>query len=156
MPSNYTSNYNLNQWESGDRVHHDDFNEDNRTIEAALLEKIEKQVILEQTVPENTKTYTFDVSGIDWGAWELVLLKVFPGTSIGSGMYVNLRNASNSVISATEHRTESGGWGKYNKTAYSSTETLTLVCFFPLRYPSKNVLCISLGNNCLSIFDKVQ
>ena len=38
MPKNYTENYQLNQWEPGDRVHHDDFNEDNRKIDAALAE----------------------------------------------------------------------------------------------------------------------
>ena len=39
MPKNYTENYQLNQWEPGDRVHHDDFNEDNRKIDAALAEQ---------------------------------------------------------------------------------------------------------------------
>ena len=33
---NYTENYQLNQWESTDRVLREDFNEDNRKIEEAL------------------------------------------------------------------------------------------------------------------------
>jgi len=36
MPSNYTPNYNLNQWEPDDRVLRTDFNADNAKIEAAL------------------------------------------------------------------------------------------------------------------------
>ena len=33
---NHTTNYNLNQWEAGDRVTRDDFNADNAAIDAAL------------------------------------------------------------------------------------------------------------------------
>ena len=33
---NHTTNYNLNQWEAGDRVTRDDFNADNAKIDAAI------------------------------------------------------------------------------------------------------------------------
>ena len=33
---NYTENYQLNQWESADRVLRTDFNEDNQTVDAAI------------------------------------------------------------------------------------------------------------------------
>lgn len=36
MPSNQTQNYQLNQWIKSDRVLMDDFNEDNRKIDAAI------------------------------------------------------------------------------------------------------------------------
>lgn len=36
MPSNYTSNYHLNQWEGTDKVQRVDFNADNAAIDAAL------------------------------------------------------------------------------------------------------------------------
>jgi len=36
MPSNYTSNYKLNQWEADDRVLREDFNADNAKLDAAL------------------------------------------------------------------------------------------------------------------------
>jgi len=36
MPSNYTPNYQLNQWEADDRVLRTDFNADNEKIDAAL------------------------------------------------------------------------------------------------------------------------
>ena len=36
MASNYTTNYQLNQWEAGDQVLRTDFNQDNQKIDAAL------------------------------------------------------------------------------------------------------------------------
>ena len=36
MPTNYTSNYRLNQWERSDKVLMDDFNADNAKLDAAL------------------------------------------------------------------------------------------------------------------------
>lgn len=36
MPSNYTTNYQLNQWEAGDKVERVDFNADNAKIDAAV------------------------------------------------------------------------------------------------------------------------
>jgi len=40
MPSKYTSNYQLNQWEPDDRVLRTDFNADNAKIDAALAGKL--------------------------------------------------------------------------------------------------------------------
>ena len=37
MASNYTTNYQLNQWEPTDQVQRTDFNADNAKIEAALV-----------------------------------------------------------------------------------------------------------------------
>ena len=45
MPSNFTPNYHLNQWEAGDRVHHSDFNADNAKIDAALAEKADASAL---------------------------------------------------------------------------------------------------------------
>ena len=36
MPSNFTANYNLSQWERADRVRMEDFNSDNAKIDAAI------------------------------------------------------------------------------------------------------------------------
>ena len=38
MPSNFTENFNLSQWEPGDKVQRTDFNADNAKIDAALGE----------------------------------------------------------------------------------------------------------------------
>ena len=45
MPSNYTSNYNLNQWAASDKVQRVDFNADNAKIDAALAEKASASVV---------------------------------------------------------------------------------------------------------------
>ena len=37
----HTTNYNLNQWEAGDRVTREDFNADNAKIDAAIAAKCE-------------------------------------------------------------------------------------------------------------------
>ena len=39
MASNYTTNYQLNQWEAGDQVLRTEFNQDNQKIDAALAGK---------------------------------------------------------------------------------------------------------------------
>ena len=53
---NYTKNYQLNQWDPTDRVLREDFNEDNRKIEAAL------GAIQQLTVRFITGSYTGDGS----------------------------------------------------------------------------------------------
>jgi len=57
MPSNYTSNYQLNQWEADDRVLRTDFNADNAKIEAALSSLEERVAMLCRAVP-NLAYYT--------------------------------------------------------------------------------------------------
>ena len=50
MASNYTTNYQLNQWEAGDQVLRTDFNADNSKIDAALKGLAEKDTALEGTL----------------------------------------------------------------------------------------------------------
>ena len=45
MASNYTKNYQLNQWEPEDKVVRTDFNEDNEKIDAALNSKADKTTV---------------------------------------------------------------------------------------------------------------
>jgi len=51
MPSSYTPNYQLNQWEADDRVQRTDFNADNAKIEAALSGFSARLAFLERAVP---------------------------------------------------------------------------------------------------------
>jgi len=51
MPSSYTPNYNLNQWEADDRVQRTDFNADNAKIDAALSGFSDRLALLERAVP---------------------------------------------------------------------------------------------------------
>lgn len=48
MASNYTENYGLCQWEATDQVLREEFNQDNKKVDAALRELTEKDVSLEE------------------------------------------------------------------------------------------------------------
>ena len=58
MPTNYTPNYQLNQWEPEDKVVRTDFNEDNAKIDAALAGKAEASTLeaLSKTVAGKADT----------------------------------------------------------------------------------------------------
>jgi len=55
MPSNFTPNYNLNQWEADDRVLRTDFNADNAKLDAALGKKAEQSVVTALQTKVNAK-----------------------------------------------------------------------------------------------------
>jgi len=82
MPSNYTPNYQLNQWEPDDRVLRTDFNADNLKIEAALtalsgkLGRMEIIKIQEPTAETVTGFFT-RLSEISWDDWEYVCTLVY-------------------------------------------------------------------------------
>jgi len=89
MPSSYTPNYSLNQWEPDDRVLRTDFNADNAKIDAALGAlsrdlpgKLGRMEIIE-TRNSNGGTYKsvgFGPPDIDWSEWEYVcFLAQYPG-----------------------------------------------------------------------------
>ena len=65
MPSNYTSNYNLNQWAASDKVQRVDFNADNAKIDAALAGKASTSALtaLENTVNSKLSGLQGAVSG---------------------------------------------------------------------------------------------
>lgn len=70
-----TENYQLNQWEAGDRILMADFNNDNAKIEAALADKLGKsQMIAQMTIGSGVREYYADLSGVDWNAWEIVMV----------------------------------------------------------------------------------
>ena len=64
MSTNYTTNYNLNQWEATDKVLRTDFNEDNAKIDAALKSHDDELAGLETAIGAKgncrveVKTYT--------------------------------------------------------------------------------------------------
>jgi len=100
MPSNFTPNYKLNQWEAEDRVLRVDFNADNAKLDAALgaLEgkKADKTAVaaltaradaqaagqcmfrlLDHKVPRDTEALDLDLSGLDLGQYALVKLMLY-------------------------------------------------------------------------------
>lgn len=61
MPSNFTANYQLSQWKKTDQVKMDDFNEDNRKIDAALKAEADARTALASS--RNCQAYTTSYTG---------------------------------------------------------------------------------------------
>ena len=80
MASNYTTNYQLNQWEATDQVLRTDFNADNAKIDAALKGLAEKDTALEAMVSAATAAA---------GNCNMELI-----TYTGTGTYGNSNNAT--------------------------------------------------------------
>ena len=132
---NQTTNYNLNQWEAADRVKRADFNADNAKIDAAL-----KAVADAASGGATTllKTYTlaadatggvldFDVSDVDFGAWDEIYIDTHLSGS--GGLYLRPNGRSDSV-------------GGYNGTLGSLMVELPYrLTLFPLRTASAYLHC---------------
>lgn len=101
MPSKFTEHYNLNQWSASDRVHHDDFNADNRIIDGALhtldtslsalntalAGKLGHSQIIQSTKSSGQTSggFSYTFPKITWSDWEYVCILVhYPGTSTES------------------------------------------------------------------------
>lgn len=67
-----TENFQLNQWESTDRILMDDFNNDNDKIDAALASKMGPREIIKTVSLPIATTFDLDVSDIDWNQWDQV------------------------------------------------------------------------------------
>lgn len=73
MATNYTTNYQLNQWEPTDQVLRTDFNADNAKIDAALAGKLTAvEIVAEATADSILSGLTLDLSGVDWNQWSIV------------------------------------------------------------------------------------
>lgn len=74
-----TANYQLNQWESSDRIRMEDFNRDNAKIDAALAEAASQSIftlLKTATVGTGGSACQIDVSDVDWSQWQYVMLDV--------------------------------------------------------------------------------
>ena len=106
MPSNFTKNYSLSQWERSDKVLMDDFNADNAKIDAAFFNHPSAELIASGVEPENGNSYLkLDISQVDWSRYLMLILRVDPAeakgfsVSMGSGMEVNGYVYANGVSS---------------------------------------------------------
>ena len=103
MASNYTTNYNLCQWESTDQVLRTDFNADNAKIDAALaVRNCQAYMISYVGDDSSTRTITFP--------YKPVLVIVLGGGSI----MVAIRGfaEANLISSVNIHRTPDVAWGE--------------------------------------------
>ena len=67
MASNYTTNYQLNQWEAGDQVLRTEFNQDNQKIDGALAGLAAQNEELEVAVASKGNCHFYTTSYIGTG-----------------------------------------------------------------------------------------
>jgi len=113
MPSNYTVNYHLNQWNADDRVLRADFNADNAKIDAAIKAAADQtaagdaanrsaltalqgtvsqldartgvKLLKSGTLPAITDACQISTSGINWASWRAVYLSVYCPVNLDFG-----------------------------------------------------------------------
>ena len=79
-----TANYQLNQWDPGDRILREDFNGDNKKIDNAIFTAYNRSLWrpLRSIVTEaDAEQVEVDIEGFDWGDWIYVHLSVEVYTS---------------------------------------------------------------------------
>ena len=87
MATNYTTNYQLNQWEPTDQVLRTDFNADNTKIDAALAAKAEAAALNSLTQTVNQKASQSAVNTLNTTVQQIQanLTKLTFGTYTGNG-----------------------------------------------------------------------
>lgn len=73
---NYTSNYQLSQWDKSDRILMEDFNADNAKVDTALAELSGRSCLIpikEVVVTTPTVIFPLSLEGIDWDQWQAVV-----------------------------------------------------------------------------------
>ena len=68
----YTTNYQLTQWDESDRILRADFNRDNARTEAALADMLHRCEAIKSVSLGSTQSASLDLSDSDWGQWSLV------------------------------------------------------------------------------------
>ena len=79
-----TTNYQLNQWEKSDRIMMEDFNADNRNIEAALLGRLPMTPLYDMTVKEPMDRFTLNIPEQHWENYTFVLLTFTPAPNLNT------------------------------------------------------------------------
>lgn len=82
---NYTTNYNLPQWEEADRVTRGDVNDAMAVIDAAIANAGGGlQLLKTVTTTYDSSSVTIDVSDVDFSAWRRVHLIIYFSTGTGA------------------------------------------------------------------------
>ena len=139
----YTSTYQLNQWEKTDRVLRTDFNNDNQKIEEALMNVARyiklKEITTEQAVTDGI--VEIDVSDIDFAAWQYVHVDVQPKG--GSQVNIRINNQSgncNYAYPANGYSAAGNGLMGYI-TGNSSDYYAERITFMPGRLGNRRIDC---------------
>ena len=138
MATNYTTNYQLNQWEPTDQVQRTDFNADNAKIDAALAVLGHAQVLDTVTLAQANNSFGFDISGIDWTACQMLLISVdVPENSITRIMPW--------VCNLNQNTVNGHGSGSSSNFLRFGPASF-LIALLPFRQPQQNVLGIVIGD----------
>ena len=140
-----TTNYQLNQWESTDRILRTDFNRDNAALDAALAKKLELIPIREVVPSASANAIELDVSDIDFSQWRAVIMEtalvgnkydilIRPNGGT-TGTYYNIKGTSQGT----------GSLGAVTSTADGSLPTGQAI-FLPLYCPARKVTGFILQN----------
>ena len=135
---NYTEHYQLNQWEPTDRVLREDFNEDNRKIEAALQQVNNSNFYVEiakTTLSKPAKEIKLDVSSINFLQYcKIELFVSCPEEENGFTLQVNNWNSG-----YTYTEISGGGAGDLRYTNYLASfpsRSQGILSFYPPAYNS--------------------
>ena len=147
MASNYTTNYNLCQWQPTDQVQRTDFNADNAKLDAALATKLEKSCSIELPLLEQTQwDRIYDLSGIDWSQWESVSVLFDLGMAYGFTDNGHIRGTVESVTGqVSSYCTNQGSHFVYGAIGPF------LLTFLPLHDPGRQVVGVCSGASGLGI-----
>ena len=136
---NYTKNYQLNQWDAGDRVLREDFNEDNAKIDEALEQIKDSNFyveLLKTTATTATKEIDLDVSSIDLLQYHKIELYVScPTKENGFTLQVNHLSSEYPYTSISGGGASSARYTEY--LAYFPSGSQGLLFFYPPTTNSK-------------------
>ena len=96
MPSNYTPNYGLSQWEGTDAFFHEDFNADNEILDAALSGIAKETACLSYvtiaatTLSKGSDLAVLDLSGVDLSEYVSLDLYAVPQISTSEQAYYDI------------------------------------------------------------------
>lgn len=140
-----TTNYQLNQWESTDRILRTDFNRDNAALDAALAKKLELIPIREVVPSASANAIELDVSDIDFSQWRAVIMET---VLVGNEYDILVRPNGGSTgtyyhMASTSQNT--GSLGMLNCTEDGNLPT-GLVIFLPLYCPARKIMGMILQN----------
>ena len=84
MASNYTTNYNLCQWQPTDQVQRTDFNADNAVTDLGLYQALKESRTIRTVVLEEPETLIdLSLEDLDWAEWTFVGIEIpyYPSSS---------------------------------------------------------------------------
>ena len=90
MATNYTTNYQLNQWEPNDQVLRTDFNADNAKLDAALhtVNSRRLQELQNFTVEEASNFVRISLEDIDWTKCRTLHLDIIPASGSSENLLI--------------------------------------------------------------------